>query len=94
MELAILSAFFTFRSFRRSVSSWAPSTMSDLEKQPSRHSTRSAGAVAPLAPVKSRDWIPVNKRTLENKPSDVDPVIWLEESSVIGIKERKVRGGG
>lgn len=68
--------------------------MSDLEKQPSRHSTRSAGAVAPLAPVKSRDWIPVNKRTLENKPSDVDPVIWLEESSVIGIKERKVRGGG
>ncbi|GAA5981032.1 hypothetical protein JCM10908_003956 [Rhodotorula pacifica] len=64
-------------------------TGTDLEKQHSRHSTRSAVGT-PLAPVKSRDWIPVNKRTLENKPSDVDPVIWLEESSVIGIKERKL----
>lgn len=64
--------------------------MSDLEKQHSRHSTRSTGGGTPLAPTKSRDLIPIEKRTLSNKPDDVDPVIWMEESSVVGIKERKV----
>lgn len=63
--------------------------MSDLEKQHSRHSTRSTGGT-PLAPTKSRDLVPIEKRTLSNKPDDVDPVIWMEESSVVGIKERKV----
>ncbi|GAA6023725.1 hypothetical protein JCM8202_003154 [Rhodotorula sphaerocarpa] len=65
--------------------------MADLEKQHSRRTPNEKGG-NPLEPVrtKSRDWLPLDKRTLENKPDDVDPNIWMEESSVVGIKERKL----
>lgn len=65
--------------------------MADLEKQHSRRTPNEKGG-NPLEPVrtKSREWLPLDKRTPENKPDDVDPNIWMEESSVVGIKERKV----
>ncbi|GAA5999879.1 uncharacterized protein JCM10292_003519 [Rhodotorula paludigena] len=47
-----------------------------------------------LAPTKSRQsfraYNEKTKRTLSNKPDDVDAAIWLEEASVTGIKERKL----
>lgn len=72
----------------------------DLEKQ-HLHNASQANSVEdghsnngyPLAPTKSRNsQHGVHKKhTLANKPDGVDEAVWMEEVSVEGIQERKVR---
>ncbi|BGP12279.1 hypothetical protein JCM10213v2_000192 [Rhodosporidiobolus nylandii] len=65
----------------------------DPEKQRQHNATGASMENGyPLAPTKSRNSQHGLKHTLSNKPDDVSERIWLEESSVTGIKERKVLG--
>ena len=73
----------------------------DVEKQnrlddSSRRTSNTEVGSAPLALRRSlsRHTYKGGEKTLANKPDDVDAEVWLEASSVAGIKERKVRPGG
>ncbi|GAA6010241.1 hypothetical protein JCM10207_005683 [Rhodosporidiobolus poonsookiae] len=54
-----------------------------------QHSAESSAKGYPLAPTKSRNS-QHGERTLANKPDGVDAAVWLETSSVAGVKERKL----